>query len=323
VPSFAATWAGHFWTIAPFALGAIRAPRLPPERPFYIQVPDRRLGRVRLSGKLTGPNSTERLLVVVHGLGGSAESNYARRAAHAAMHGDLACLRINLRGADLSGEDFYHAGLASDLDAVLASPVLSSFREILLLGYSLGGHVSLRYAAGTPDPRLARVAAVCSPLDLRRCAAAIDEPRRTVYREHVLRGLREMYQRSAPRLGLSVSPADARRIRTLFEWDERIVAPRHGFEGAHHYWREASVAPHLGKLRVPALLVLARHDPMVPEHTVRPALEGSAPSLDVRFVERGGHVGFPGSLSLGQDGALGLEAQLLAWLTSPRSPRPR
>jgi hypothetical protein len=36
--------------------------------------------------------------------------------------------------------------------------------------------------------------------------------------------------------------------------------------------------------------------------------------LDVRWVERGGHVGFPNDFHLGEAAPPGLESQVLAWL---------
>ena len=53
--------------------------------------------------------------MIVHGLGGSATSYYARKAALAAAHAELDSLRLNLRGADRGGADYYHAGLTEDL----------------------------------------------------------------------------------------------------------------------------------------------------------------------------------------------------------------
>ena len=61
--------------------------------------------------------------------------------------------------ADGRGEDFYHAGLTVDLEAAIASPELARYQRILILGYSLGGHVVLRYAAN-PNGSVADIAAV-------------------------------------------------------------------------------------------------------------------------------------------------------------------
>jgi hypothetical protein len=227
----------------------------------------------------------------------------------------LDCLRLNLRGADRSGEDYYHAGLTADLEAALASRSLAGYGEILLLGYSLGGHLVLRYATGTPDKRVRAAAAVCAPVDLDRCCAAIDQPGMWLYRRYLLAGLSRIYARVAERRPVPTPVSVARRIRTLRAWDDAVVAPRHGFASAEDYYAKASVGPRLGDLKVPSLLVVAAHDPMVPWHTLRPWVEGASARLAVRKVDDGGHVGFPARLDLGERAPLGLEHQVESWLT--------
>jgi len=311
---------GHFWTLAPF-LRNLAAPRAASASiDWQCSVDDPLFGALRLTGKLSAPEGATKLLLIVHGLGGHADSHYMAAATHAAQALGVASLRLNLRGADRLGEDYYHAALSSDLGDALRSPELARFEDVFVLGYSLGGHVTLRLATETREPRLRAVAAVCAPLDLARSAAAFDEPGRFVYRAHVLRGLLAMYRGVAERRlrGLPLSANDAGRIRSIREWDDRIVAPRHGFGSADHYYAEASVGPRLGALNVPALLVMADNDPMVPAETVRPALRQAPPALDVRWVRRGGHVGFPERVALGltepKSRDQRLESQIVSWL---------
>ena len=160
------------------------APAAGPSRPWSTAVEDPRLGRVRLSGRLHRVDGGSTLLVLVHGLGGSSESSYMLRTAAVAEGLGLSALRLSLRGADGRGEDLYHGGLSSDLAAVLASPELASFDRVLLFGFSLGGHLSLRFATEDEDPRLRAVAAACAPLDLERSVAAIDRPVGWLYRRY-------------------------------------------------------------------------------------------------------------------------------------------
>ena len=321
------TWtsslAGHYWTLRPFLVDrlpssglSIAAPTLAALRsePWSLELADAQLGSVRLSGRLFSPPGAERLLLAVHGLGGSAESIYLRASVLDAYAAGLACLCLNLRGADGRGEDFYHAALSSDLHAALASPELRHFRALHVLGFSLGGHLALRCATEPHDARLLSVAAICAPLDLERSQRALDESRRLIYRQYVLRRLKQSYAVTARRRPVPSPVATVLRARTILQWDELTVVPRFGFGSAREYYRAASVAPRLASLRVPALLLQAEHDPMVPADTVRPALAAAPPLLDVRWCERGGHVGFPNDLDLGQTAPLGLPAQVRSWL---------
>jgi len=306
---------GHAWTIGTHLSNVARPPRAPQSRPWSIVVDDALHGAVRLSGHLTEKAGSRTLLIVVHGLGGSADSPYARRAASAALAHGVSSLRFHLRGADRSGEDFYHAALTADLAAALRSPDLARYERVGVLGYSLGGHIALRSGVELVDPRVRAVAAVCAPLDLASVQAWLDRPVGWIYRQYMLSALKVAYGAVASRQrAVPLDLREARRIRTIRDWDERIVAPRHGFRDADHYYNHASVAPLLPALEIPALLVLAEHDPMVPAHTVRPALARASDALDVRWLARGGHIGFPRDVDLGVDAARGLDAQVVAWL---------
>ncbi len=314
----------HFWTLAPRLRHMARPEPVPAAEPWQATVADPVVGPVRLTGLLrrepagapsNGDAASTRgevlegddggsgeLVVLVHGLGGTFGSHYMRRGARAAQAASLSCLRLNLRGADYSGEDFYHAGLTADLHAALASPDLRRYRRIYLLGYSLGGHLVLRYATEGGDPRVVAAAAVCAPLDLGRAQEAIDAPGTWLYRRYLIANLTRVYAAVAARRPLPL-PVDAvARMRKLRDFDEHVVAPRHGFSGAADYYARASVAPHLAALRLPSLLVNTIGDPMVRASAVRPALAPPAPRLHVRWAAEGGHVGFPAGVDLALDG---------------------
>lgn len=298
--------AAHLQTIAPRLRHQLAAYPSPPSQPWETVVEDPVAGPVRLTGRLHDVPGSEDLVLLVHGLGGCTESHYMPRGASAVVAAGLACLRLNLRGADRLGDDFYHAGLTADLHAALASEPLRRFRRLYAVGYSLGGHVVLRLATEEPDARLQAVAALCAPVDLALAVAQIDAPWAWVYRQYLLGNLKRIYAAAAARRPVPLAVAAARRIRAITEWDERIVAPRHGFAGAADYYRRMSVAPRLARLAVPALLLNALADPMVPARGVQPALVDPPERLTVRFLEVGGHVAFPKRLAI--------DRRVLGWL---------
>jgi predicted alpha/beta-fold hydrolase len=306
---------GHLWTIAPSLRHRLRPAPLPPSRPWTVTLDDPLRGAVRLTGLLREVPASDEIVVLVHGLGGGSDSHYLSSGVAAAEAAGISSLRVNLRGADRRGEDFYHAGLTADLHAALASPELQRYARIYALGYSLGGHVALRLGTEEGDPRLAAVAAICSPIDLARSQAEIDAPPLWLYRHYLLNGLKDIYDAVAARHPLPsrvtsravpLPAAAVRRIRSIREWDDRVVAPRHGFADAADYYARASVAPRLPALRVPALLFNSEHDPMVPARAVRAALDLPAPRLEVRWIPGGGHVAFPR--------AMGVDGWVVEWL---------
>lgn len=308
---------GHVYTIWPY-LERRRAP-LPSAtiEEFRTTVADSVVGPVEISG-LYLSGAGDRLTVIMHGLGGNTESGYMRAALSACAQMGLSALLLNQRGADRRGHDFAHAGLIEDLAHVLRNPRFASFSEIALLGFSLGGHTALRYACVSPDPRLRRVAAICSPLDLAAASAAFDRSRFSVYRRHVLESLHQTYTAAYQRNPSGIEPYEARKIWRIREWDERVIAPRFGFPSALDYYQAMSVAPLLPELKVESLYLGAVHDPMVPRASVVSAL-ASAQKVSEIWVSRAGHLGFAPDFDLGfPDAPAGLFGQVLGWLWGDR-----
>jgi len=186
---------------------------------------------------------------------------------------------------------------------------------VLLIGFSLGGHVALRYGTEPHDERLAAIAAVCAPLELQVAQRSFDRqvPTAWPYRVYILGRLKRLYAEIATRGAVPTPVAQVNRVRTLREFDRLTVVPRFHFTSAEDYYERASVGPRLRQLSVPAMLVATPHDPMVPEASIAAAAATAGDALDVRWVHRGGHVGFPSSLDLGFDGERGLAGQLASW----------
>lgn len=306
------TMAGHLWTVSTRLRKAV-----PPvgRAPWAVELKDPRWGKISLSGLLYSVEGARTLVLSVHGLGGCAESHYMFRAAAAAQAAGWSCLSLSLRGADRRGEDYYHAGLIDDVDAALGCVELEGYENLFVIGFSLGGHTVLRWAAHRKDPRVRAVAAVCAPVDLAASSASFARPVRLPYRRYVMARLKEIYRAVAARREVPLPMEQAEAIRTLREWDERIVAPRHGFDGAADYYQRMSVGPELTHIDLPALYVGAVADPMVPMETVRPVLEGSASGVQVVWTPRGGHMAFPSRLDLGFGGPGGLETQVFRWFS--------
>jgi predicted alpha/beta-fold hydrolase len=77
----------------------------------------------------------------------------------------------------------------------------------------------------------------------------------------------------------------------LYEFDDVVTAPLHGFNGAEDYWRRASSKPWLAGIRLPTLVLNARNDPFLPAQAL-PTPSQVAASVQLEFPRQGGHVGF-------------------------------
>lgn len=315
----AARWGGHVWTVMP-TLGDLlwRAPGTA-ARDESIAVVDDRFGPTVLSCSFVAPPGARDLVVLVHGLGGNRRSGYVCRAARALQRRGFATLAVDLRGADRRGGGFYHAALTEDLAAVCASPLLRPFARLFVLGFSLGGHVAIWFAASGAEPRLRGVAALGTPLDLHAAQQFLDAPGRAFYRRWVLRGLKDIYDAVAARHAVPVPAAAVRRCRTFREWDALTIAPRYGFASPEEYYTACSAAHALPRLRTDTVLVLAQHDPIVPPQLAVPFVDRApAGRLHVCVLPRGGHLSFPraSELGLGRAHERGVVPQLAAYWRS-------
>lgn len=305
---------GHYWTLATHVRHMWSPQKPPASRHWSTRLDDPVRGEVQLTGRYSPADDSDALVVLVHGLGGSYRSAYMLAAAQVVNERGLASLRINLRGADRRGDDWYHAGLIADLQAVLNDALVRAFARVHLIGFSMGGHVSLALAART-DLHVASLASICAPLDLEAGANAIDQPRGALYRRHVLNGLKDIYREAARNNPVPTPVSDAMKITTLREWDSRVIAPRFGFDSAEHYWHTQSAGPILDRIDVPTLAVVTRHDPMVFLDTLRPFIgKGS-----IRWsVIDGGHVGFADGVDLGVGERGSVIEQVVGWSCDPR-----
>jgi uncharacterized protein len=304
----------HLWTVLPALRGELIPAPMPAAQRFQAVVDDPVAGQVQLSGLYMDQPGSDTLAVLIHGLGGHCMSPYVRTAARASVGSGLSTLCLSMRGADGSGEDILHGGLTEDIRAALASPRLARYRRVVLLGFSVGGHLALKAALDHVDPRLSAVAAICPPLDLDVATVAFDHPSRRLYRTHIFAALNRTYDRAAARRPFLTPASIVRKARSCREQDALTVTPRFGFRSVEEYYERESVATRIHQLAIPSLLVSARYDPMVPACTVWPAIGEASSALSVRWADKGGHIYFPSDLDLGFGGPLGLEAQVLSWL---------
>jgi predicted alpha/beta-fold hydrolase len=315
---------GHYWTIRSHLQALYTRTPPAPAQPWSGAVHDPELGAVALSGLWHAVPGARRALIVVHGLGGRAESPYLDAVARAARAAGVSTLRLSLRGAARDGADLYHAGSWRDVAAAAHSPELAVYPELSLVGYSLGGHVALSYAVNAGDARLRSVAAVCPPLDLALGALEFDRSA-WIYRHHVLRSMKQMFRAVIERHGdtppySGIAWHDVARVQRIVDWDQLVIAPRHGFRDAFDYYRRESIGPRLSELPCRTLIVSAEHDPMVRFSTLEAtfaacsAAEARSAPLVVRRLRRAGHLGFPSELDLGFGSAPGISPQLVHFL---------
>lgn len=241
------------------------------------------------------------LVVVLHGLEGSARAQYVLGVLSCAVGRGWAGVAMNFRSC--SGElnrqrRFYHSGETGDLDFVVTTlAARQPGRPTALVGFSLGGNVLLKWmgerGGGVVDQVRAAVA-VSVPYDLGEAAHRVDHGVGRVYGQVFLRTLKAKALAKTARFPGMVDPRVVKRISSFAQFDELVTAPIHGFTGARDYWSRSSAIPGLSAIRRPALLLSACDDPFLSSASLPREAVGRSPYLEADFVERGGHVGFVG-----------------------------
>jgi hypothetical protein len=215
--------------------------------------------RVR-AGRLTA--------VMVHGLNGSSDSRYIRGIAALAWNAGMNVVRMNMRncgGSDALTPTLYHSGRSADVGAVVRHfTERFGLERVALVGYSMGGNLVLKLAGewGNRAPLVA-VATVCPAIDLAAGADALHEPRNRVYEWHFLRALVQRFRRKAEMFPDVYHNSNVGRVRSIREFDQKIIAPYCGFQDADDYYFRAASARVIDRVAVPALVLLAQDDPFI------------------------------------------------------------
>ncbi|MGD0499584.1 MAG: alpha/beta fold hydrolase [Bryobacteraceae bacterium] len=243
----------------------------------------------RPAGKTAGE------IVMVHGLEGSGAAGYMRGMAAAAVRAGFAAYSFHMRtcgGSQRLCHTLYHAGLTSDLLAVLRQFQSEGRAPAVLVGFSLGGNVVLKLAGELGEaarPLIRSVCAVSTPLDLEAAARRLAAPENRLYNRRFVRGMRARLCSTG-----RYRKVDFAGIRTVRDIDDRITAPSFGFGDAAHYYRTQSALGYLAGVRVPVLLVQAKDDPLVPFQVFESEAVRSNPWIHLLAAAHGGHLGFIG-----------------------------
>lgn len=246
----------------------------------------------------TPPGDAHGDVVLVHGLEGSSLSGYMRSMAQTLLEAGYRVHRFNIRtcgGTEFLCRTLYHAGLTSDLLFFLLDLDRQRRTPVYLVGFSLGGNMSLKLAGelGNDAARLLHgVCAVSAPVDLLACARRIDAPRNRIYQWWFLRSMKRRLRLRRAILEGVVSLDGLNKVRSIFEFDDRFTAPSFGFRGARHYYETQSALNFLPSIRVPALLVQAKDDPLIPYSSFQDRRLGANPHLRLLATRHGGHLGY-------------------------------
>lgn len=287
----------HLQTLYPALFRKLTSPTLRRER---LITPDNDFLDIDWCGDENLP-----LVILLHGLTGSSKSIYIKGLQHVLSQNNYRSVALNFRGC--SGESnnsfrCYHSGETQDIDFLY-----KTLRErepttpFAAVGFSLGGNVLLKWLGEQENNvTLFAAVAVSVPLVLRICATKLDFGFSKIYRANLLRELKDYIfkkQQHLENIGAFEHAkkleqlGDLTKIRSFWEYDERVVAKLHGFKNAHDFYTRSSSRQFLKNIAVPTLLIQALDDPFMTANVI-PKADELSPFVQLELTQNGGHVGF-------------------------------
>jgi hypothetical protein len=242
-------------------------------------------------------SGSRKLVIINHGLEGNSTRPYMLGMMKLFNAKGWDTLGWNFRGC--SGEmnrlaRFYHSGETEDMHAVLCHAE-KEFDEIVLVGFSLGGNMILKYLGENPH-RLSqkiRAAAVFSvPVHLKSSCRKIMKRSNLVYERRFLNNLKQKVLKKSSKYPQAFDLDTIMQAKSIMEFDNLVTAPLHGYKNALDYYTQNSALQFLKEIRIPTLLVNALNDPMLSSKCFPVNEAKENPDLIFEKWKYGGHVGF-------------------------------
>jgi predicted alpha/beta-fold hydrolase len=267
----------------------------------------------------SGWSAGDRIVMLVHGLGGYHGSSYMARLAAAISRARFRVLRLDMRGCGaglLLARGVFHADRSDDLLAAIRF-VEQHFpgSPITICAFSLGANLTLKMMGdlGERSPESLDSALVVEPpIDLGYCCRFLGRGLGWVYDRYFAKMLwQDFHQRrtvltGADRISITRAPT------TLLAFDRAITAPLAGFRTADDYYHSASSANVLRRITVPTAILSAANDPVVPPHIYDDIL--LSPTTQLFIAEGGGHLGFYSVANEDAPNRRWMDCRLLQWI---------
>lgn len=240
----------------------------------------------------------DRIVLMLHGLTGSARSKYLLRMTKKLTNDGYLVMRMNLRGCGQGlglARHLYHSGRSEDSRAaILWLQQYFPDSPVTLIGFSLGANIVLKMAGEdgeNPTGELDSIVAVSPPLDLEASVKLLIHKKNKLFNDFfvkcLLRDIGVLHD-TFPDLPKPTFPKQL----NVFQFDDMYTAPRSGFKDAKDYYTQSSSKHFIHNITVPTFILYAKDDPVIARRTFLHLPH--KPNFDTIITARGGHVGWMG-----------------------------
>jgi predicted alpha/beta-fold hydrolase len=238
---------------------------------------------------------SNKLVIISHGLEGNTERAYIKGMAKIFHDQQYDVLAWNYRGCSEEMNKqrrFYHSGATDDLDIVVQHAFAQSYEEVTLIGFSLGGNLTLKYLGEHKrDERIRKSVVFSVPMDLHSSCIQLAKPSNRLYAKRFLKTLKQKVRdKAALRNDLDISRID--QVTDLQSFDDQFTSVLHGYRDAVDYYTQCSSIRFAEYIQIPTLIVNALNDPFLSESCFPVQKLQHHPFVQLEVTAKGGHVGF-------------------------------
>ena len=239
---------------------------------------------------------SRKLVLLTHGLEGDSTRPYMLGMAKMFSKNGWDVLSWNCRSC--SGEmnrafRLYNHGEIGDIESVLNYALQKrAYDEVVLIGFSMGGNVSLKFASVSQHPSVKKVIAFSSPLEMRTSTAILDFPSRFIYKTYFKKGILPKVKLKAQMFPDRLSLAEVEAAKTWVEQQYLFFVKINGYASIDDFYEKGSALNFIPKLKIPTLIVQAQNDPMLTAECSPIQLAENHPFIHLETPRFGGHCGF-------------------------------
>lgn len=243
-------------------------------------------------------------VLLLHGLGSSHAGTYMTSMAMRLLENGVRVFRADLPGAGRSGQltplPPHGACFEEIWSSLLHLRDRLGIRRWRISGVSLGGNILLKMLAAkhslidsgdaSRELSVLRAVSLAPPIRLTDCSRHMEHGLHRLYANYFMLSLRQQAKARAKFWPQWASRLEKASFETIRKFDETVTAPLAGFRDAEEYYTAGSSAAWLDQIQVPMVILIDKHDPIVPAWM----FDGVAlsPSTILRTTEYGGHVGY-------------------------------
>ena len=243
-------------------------------------------------------NNANSVVVLFHGLEGSAHSQYIKGLAKVLSKFNYDVLCVNFRSCGGRVNKYlhsYHSGQTSDYEFIFNHLITTlNYSNIYAAGFSLGGNALLKYLGeqGKNTP-IKKAVAVSVPVDLKASAETLSKGFNSIYLKRFLKRLKVKVRQKEKMFPDAIDYKKVYQANNFEEFDDVFTAPVHGFKNAEDYWLKCSSKQFLINIKQPSLIINALNDPFLTKKCYPYEECLKSDFVHLLTPKFGGHVGFP------------------------------